>query len=234
MMSQPKRKPLPEPSLNGETSWIFDLDNTLYPERCNLFAGIDKKMGAYISRLLEVDLAEAKRVQKDYFLRYGTTLRGLIEQHGVDAREFLDFVHDIDVSPLEEDPELNATLGALSGRKYVFTNGSTRYAQKVLNRLGLDEVVDGVFDIAHANFMPKPNAAAYQAFVDHFEVDPASAVMVEDMARNLTPAYKMGMTTVWLKTASPWGEIGYNPAHIHYEIEDLGDWLKTVTGPARG
>lgn len=233
-MPRPKRIPAPALSLNGEASWVFDLDNTLYPKRCNLFAGIDRKMGAYISRLLEVDLDEAKRVQKDYFLRYGTTLRGLIEQHGVEPREFLDFVHDVDVSSLEKDPELNATLERLAGRKYVFTNGSTRYARKVLKKLGLLEVVDGVFDIAHADFMPKPNAAAYRAFVDHFEVDPESAVMVEDMARNLIPACKMGMTTVWLKTASPWGQIGYDPAHIHYEIEHLGDWLKSVTGPARG
>ncbi len=211
-----------------QTTWVFDLDNTLYPDHCNLFANIDVKMKAYISSLLGVGTDEAHKIQKDFFIDYGTTLRGLIDVHGVDPREFLDFVHNIDLSPLQEDKALRQALQDIRGSKFVFTNGDTRYAQRVLEKIGIDQEFDGVFDITLADHVPKPNAAAYQNFIRHFDIDPKSAVMIEDMARNLKPAAALGMTTVWLKTAYPWGEIGYDTAHIDYETDHLVSWLEGV------
>jgi len=210
---------------DSETSWVFDLDNTLYPEECNLFAKIDLKMGDFISNLLGVDRAEARRVQKDYFVTYGTTLQGLMKVHGTDPFEFLNFVHDIDLTPVQENPGLRQKLTGLRGKKFVFTNGDVPYATRVLERLGLAGIMDGIFDIAEAGFVPKPNQAAYDSFVRHFSITPQKAVMFEDMARNLVPASRLGMTTVWVKTRYPWGTVDYAPEHIHYETQSLEAWF---------
>jgi len=220
------KKPSKKISNTAETAWVFDLDNTLYPEHCNLFARIDVKMKAYISDLLGVDGDEAYKVQKDYFVRFGTTLRGLIEVHGVDPEDFLDFVHDIDLSSLAEDQPLNRALGDIKGSKFVFTNGDTRYAKRVLEKIGIHEQFEGIFDIAAAGHMPKPNEASYNNFVRHFDIDPEKAVMIEDMARNLVPAANLGMTTVWVKTNYQWSSMGYQAEHIDYETSHLVGWLK--------
>lgn len=208
-----------------ETTWVFDLDNTLYPEHCNLFAHIDLRMGEFIANLLDVDKVEARRVQKDYFVRFGTTLRGLIDQHGVNPEDFLNFVHDIDLSSVDRNEALSARLAGLKGKKYVFTNGDIPYATRVLQRIGIDSYMDGIFDIASAGYVPKPHAATYDRFISHFGVDPAKAVMFEDMARNLVPAAKLGMTTVWMRSTYQWGSIGYDKQHIHYEAENLVAWF---------
>lgn len=210
----------------ADTTWIFDLDNTLYPDHCNLFANIDIKMKAYISNLLGVGADEAYKIQKDFFVNYGTTLRGLIDVHKVDPREFLNFVHDIDLSPLEKDDALRNSLRKIRGAKYVFTNGDTRYAHRVLEKIGIDQEFDGVFDITLAGHMPKPHEASYHSFIRHFDIDPERAVMVDDMARNLKPAAELGMTTVWLKTSLSWGRIGYQAAYIDYETDHLVSWLE--------
>jgi len=208
-----------------ETTWVFDLDNTLYPEKCNLFSLIDIKMGEYLSNLLQVDQVEARRVQKDYFVRFGTTLQGLIKVHNVDPEEFLNFVHEIDLTALEENPALADRLGRLRGRKFVFTNGDVPYATRVLERIGIAGKIDGIFDITRVDFIPKPNSRAYKAFIREYQINPKSAIMFEDMARNLIPASKLGMTTVWIKTASQWAGIDYQAEHIHYEAEHLLDWF---------
>lgn len=210
-----------------EATWIFDLDNTLYPEKCNLFSLIDLKMGAYLSNLLQVDRVEARRVQKDYFVKYGTTLQGLIKVHNVDPEEFLNFVHDIDLTPLEESQPLARKLGTLFGKKIVFTNGDIPYATRVLERLGIAQEIDSIFDIKQADYIPKPNARAYDAFIREFDINPDRAIMFEDMARNLIPASKLGMTTVLIRTASEWAGIDYQAEHIHYETEHIMDWFDT-------
>lgn len=207
------------------TTWVFDLDNTLYPASCDLFAKIDVKMGEFISKLLDVDGPEARRVQKDYFVKFGTTLQGLIKIHGVDPNEFLTFVHDIDLTSVEENKQLKARLESLKGKKYVFTNGDIPYAGRVLDRIGVAGQIDGIFDIAEAGFIPKPNPETYDNFVRRFDFDPTRAVMFEDMARNLVPASKMGMTTVWIKTSSQWGMVDYDRQHIHYQTDRLTDWF---------
>ncbi len=208
-----------------ETTWVFDLDNTLYPEQCNLFALIDLKMGEYLSNLLQVDRVEAKRVQKDYFFKYGTTLSGLIKVHKIDPEEFLNFVHNIDLSPLEANPALAKKLATLEGQKIVFTNGDVPYATRVLEGIGIAGEIDGIFDIARAGYVPKPNSKAYDIFLRDFDINPNRAVMFEDMARNLVPASKLGMTTVWVKNSSNWAAIDYQAEHIHYETENILDWF---------
>lgn len=215
-------------SLNHIDTWVFDLDNTLYPPECDLFAQIDVRMGAFISDLLGVDHHEARKVQKGYLESHGTTLRGLMDHHGVKATEFLDYVHDVDMSPIPPNPALGDMIAALPGRKFVFTNADKPYADRVLVRLGFPDVFDGLFDIIEADYQPKPNENAYRLFLATHHIDPAKAIMFEDMARNLTPAKHLGMTTVWLPTGSPWSEMGAVDDHIDYVADSLDDWLTAL------
>ncbi len=205
--------------------WVFDLDNTLYPPSCRLFDQVDRRMGRFIAEHLGVDPTEARCIQKDYFLRYGTTLRGLMIHHDVDPEAFLSFVHDIDLSVIPPAPALARAMAALPGRRLVYTNGPRGHAERVLARLGLREVVDGIFDITAAGFVPKPREENFQRFLSHSRITPARAVLVEDMARNLVPAARAGMTTVWLRTGYEWGAVDHDPAAVHHEIDDLAAWL---------
>ena len=210
--------------------WIFDLDNSLYPASANLFALIDIRMGEYIQRLLGVEADEARRVQKSYFHKHGTTLAGLMAAHGTDPHDFLDYVHDIDLARLSADPALVAAMDRLPGRKLVFTNGDEAYAGRVLNKLGLGNAFDGLHDIHAMNYVPKPNPASYAILCERHGVDPARALFVEDMARNLQPAKALGMTTVWVDNGSERGAHDADPAFIDYRIADIGCWLTESLG----
>jgi len=183
-------------------TWIFDLDNTLYPASCRLFDQIDKRMGAFIGDLLKVDRVEARRIQKDYFFRHGTTLRGLMSEHGVDPDAFLDYVHDIDHSPVPANAALAAALEGLPGRKLIFTNGTVDHADKVLRRLGVHGQFHGVFDIVHSDYIPKPARGPYEKFIASHAIDPARAAMFEDIARNLEVPAALGMVTVLVRDAA--------------------------------
>lgn len=216
--------------LGGAESWIFDLDNTLYPAECKVFNQIDARMGAFIGQLFDVDAVEARTIQKQYFVEYGTTLRGLMERHGIEPQTFLDFVHDIDLGVIAPAPRLKRALEKIGGRKYVFTNGDLAHAERVLARLGLSQSIDAVFDIRDADYCPKPQPAPYKIMVEKFDIDPARAVMVEDIARNLVPAAEMGMTTAWIKTDYPWGQVEGDATHVHHIVDDLADWLAEVAG----
>ena len=211
-------------------AWIFDLDNTLYPAAAKLFDQIDVKMGAYIQRLLNCDPVEARRVQKGFFHSHGTTLSGLMEAHGTVPAEFLEYVHDIDLSVLAEDRRVIEGLARLPGRKLVFTNGDEHYARRVLERLGLSTSFEAVHDIHATAYVPKPQASAYQGLCDAYAIDPARALFVEDMAQNLAPAKALGMTTVWVNNGSERGAHSASPDFIDYEIADVGDWLERITG----
>lgn len=216
------------PALGSIESWIFDLDNTLYPARVDLFALIDEKMGLYIQRLLDVDASEARRVQKHYFIEHGTTLSGLMAHEGVDPHHFLNFVHDIDMSRLAPDPTLNTALAKLPGRKLVYTNGDADYAGRVLAGLGLVEAFDGLFDIHGARYRPKPHPDAYDDMCSALRVDPTCALFVEDMARNLKPAKALGMATVWVNNGSEHGDADASPEFIDFETHDLSHWLNEI------
>lgn len=213
------------PGLAHIDDWIFDLDNCLYPASTDLFALIDVRMGEYIQRLLACDPAEARRVQKRHFLEHGTTLAGLMRSHGVEPRDFLEFVHDIDLARIAADPALVAALDRLPGRKFVFTNASDDYAARVLERLGLANAFDGMHDIHAMNYAPKPDPASYRALCERFGIEPTRAVFVEDMARNLIPAKALGMTTVWVDNGSEKG--GHDADHdgIDFVTDDVGAWL---------
>lgn len=177
-------------------AWIFDLDNTLYPRHSNLFQQIDERIQDYVSRLLDVDNDNARLIQKDFYRQYGTTLRGLMSEHDVDPDDFLEFVHDIDHSPVKPDHLLADSIRRLPGRKYIFTNGSRSHAEKVAERLGFTDHFEDIFDIAAANLVPKPRAESYQRFINRFDVYPANAAMFEDLYRNLVVPKSIGMHTI--------------------------------------
>ena len=214
-------------SLDDVADWIFDLDNTLYPAHCNLFAQVDRRIGQFIEGELGLDAIEARLLQKRYFREHGTTLAGLMANHAVDPGAFLDFVHDIDVSPVPPSPALDQVLARLPGRKFIFTNGSTAHADRVTGRLGVSHHFEGVFDIIAADYRPKPDPATYDKLIRQHGIVPATAAMVEDLPRNLRPAAALGMTTVLVLTGEEWAETDRTGDHIHHVTDDLVGWLTT-------
>ncbi len=219
-----------DPRFAHITDWIFDLDNCLYPASTRLFDLIDARMGAYIERLLGCDSVEAKRVQKAHFHEHGTTLAGLMKHHGVDPHAFLDDVHAIALDRLAPDARLTAGLARLPGRKIVFTNGDTPYARRVLAALGIASHFAELHDIHAAELRPKPDAHGYRLLLDRFRIDPARALMVEDMAQNLKPAKMLGLTTVWVDNGSERGNHGHHPDFVDHTISDVGEWLGEILG----
>ena len=215
-------------ALRQAEAWVFDLDNTLYPPSTNLFAQIDERMRAFIAGFLDLDLDEARRVQKTYFREYGTTLRGLMNRHGLEPGLFLEYVHAVDLDPVPPNPALAAALARLPGRKYIFTNASAAHAGRITDRLGVTRHFDAVFDIADAEYVPKPEPRVYDTLVQCHGLDPGKTVMIEDIARNLAPAAALGMTTVWLRNDSPIGVEGADGDHVHHVIDDLVPWLEDV------
>lgn len=220
-------------------TWVFDLDNTLYPASSSLFPQIDLRMRRFISERLHMPLDDAFRLQKSYYRQFGTTLRGLMLVHGIEPGAFLDYVHDIDCTVLDEAPRLDAVLGRLEGRKIVFTNGSERHAVNVLGRLGIARHFEGIFDIAAAGYIPKPDPGTYKLMADRHAVAPAAAAMFEDIHRNLVPAAAIGMTTVWVRQdnhpdaaiePSAGSGAGMDLSHVHHVTADLVAWLERATG----
>jgi putative hydrolase of the HAD superfamily len=209
-------------------AWLFDLDNTLYPASCNLFAQVDRRIGSYIAETFNLDATAARALQKRYFREYGTTLRGLMLEHGAEPVAFLDYVHDIEYDPVTADAALDAALGRLDGRKLIFTNGSTRHAERVMERLGVRRHFEAVFDIAAASFLPKPEPEAYRALLARYGIDPAKAAMIDDIPRNLVPAAALGMTTVWLASDSEYAKDGAEGDHIHHRADRIAVFLEAV------
>jgi putative hydrolase of the HAD superfamily len=227
----PKGAPFPLAPLNplrqAET-WLFDLDNTLYPASVDLFAQIDVRMRGYIAEYLGIPVEDAFVIQKQYFREYGTSLKGLMERHGMDPAPFLDHVHNVDLDVLIEMPQLDACLARLPGRKLIFTNASERHAERVLEKLRIGHHFDGIFDIVAADYRPKPEPETYVRLIDRHRIDPRASVMVEDIARNLEPAARLGMVTVWLRNASEIGRLGADGDYIHHIVDDLVEWLAEI------
>ncbi len=218
------------PLFGHVTDWIFDLDNCLYPASTGLFDLIDERMGAYIQRSLECDPVEARRVQKAHFHAYGTTLAGLMRDHGVDAHQFLEDVHAIPLDRVTRDDRLVRGLARLPGRKLIFTNADEPYARRVLDALGVGEHFAELHDIHAAELRPKPDAHGYRLLLDRFGIDPSRAAMIEDMAQNLKPAKQLGMTTVWVDNGTERGNHGHHPDYIDLTITDVGEWLEDMLG----
>jgi putative hydrolase of the HAD superfamily len=188
---------LPDPARFAHiTDWVFDLDNTLYPHHSNLFSQIDVRMTAYVSELLTLPREEARKLQKELYLKYGTTLNGLMELHGIDSDDFLEKVHDIDYSWLVPDPVLGTAIRQLPGRKFIFTNGDRRHAERAAGQLGILEHFDAIFDIVAAGLTPKPARQTYEKFTELHAVAGQTTAMFEDLARNLSVPKALGMTTV--------------------------------------
>ncbi|MEX0853415.1 MAG: pyrimidine 5'-nucleotidase [Bauldia sp.] len=216
-------------------AWVFDLDNTLYPRHTNLFQQVDARIRQYVQRLLKLEPDEATRIQKDYYRRYGTTLRGLMEEHGILPDDFLEFVHDIDHSPVEANPRLAAAIGGLPGRKFILTNGSRAHAEKVAERLGVTGHFDDIFDIVRSELMPKPNRETYERFLAKTGVVPQRTAMFEDLARNLVVPQALGMTTVLVVPTGTrevfteeWELEGRDAAHIDFLTDDIALFLEKV------
>lgn len=217
-------------------TWVFDLDNTLYPHHVNLWQQVDKRIGEFVSAWLKIPADEARRIQKDYYRRYGTTMRGMMTEHGVSADDYLAYVHQIDHSPLEPNPAMGAAIAKLPGRKLILTNGSTDHVDKVLERLGIGSHFDAVFDIIAAELEPKPAPQTYQKFLALHDVEPKSSAMFEDLARNLVIPHQLGMTTVLVApdgtenvVREDWELEGRGAAHVDHVTDDLTGFLTALS-----
>ena len=208
--------------------WLFDLDNTLYSGDTKVFDQVDRKMTLFISDKLNVSVEEAKIIQKNYFHEYNTTLNGMIKNHKIDAQEFLEFVHDVDLEFLKEDKELQNELTNLQGKKFIFTNGSKAHAANVTKRIGIQNLFNGVFDIVDADFFPKPSIEPYKKIIEKHGIDPQYCIFIEDIARNLRPAKKLGMKTAWVKNDEPWAAEFSGESFIDYKIDNLSKFLRRV------
>jgi putative hydrolase of the HAD superfamily len=203
-------------------AWVFDLDNTLYPPAARLFDQIEVRMTAWVMEVVGVGHAEADRLRKEYWQRYGTTLAGLMEEHGVDPDPYLTHVHDISLDHLEADADLAARIAELPGRKIVYTNGSAEYAERVIDARGLAGRFDAIYGVEHAGFRPKPERVAFEAVFAADALDPTVAAMFEDDPRNLAVPHALGMRTVHVAPAPA-------PAdHIHHHTADLAAFLSHV------
>ena len=209
-------------SLSSVTCWVFDLDNTLYPPSARLFDQIELRMTAWVMDALGVDHAEANRLRRHYWEKHGTTLSGLMREHGVDPARYLAHVHDISLDHLERDPKLAAAIRALPGKKIVYTNGSRWHAERVTQARGLSGVFDALYGIEDAGFLPKPERAAYESVFAAAAVDPLRGAMFEDDARNLAEPHRMGLACVQVHTERVESE------HVHHHTLDLGEFLSRI------
>ena len=227
-------RPAPRTFSHVET-WVFDLDNTLYPHHLNLWQQVDVRIRDFIAGFLKITHEEAFTLQKDYYKRYGTSMRGLMTEHGMNPDDFLDFVHQIDHSPLEPNAVLGAAIERLPGRKLILTNGTRRHADAVLARLELDAHFEDVFDIIAAELEPKPSPGTYDRFLKAHDVDARKAAMFEDLARNLAVPYALGMTTVLVVPERTrevfregWELEGRDAPHVDHVTDDLAGFLQTI------
>jgi putative hydrolase of the HAD superfamily len=229
----PLSPPADRPGFSHVTDWVFDLDNTLYPRQCNLFAQIDLLITDYMMAITQLDFTEARVLQKAYYRDYGTTLNGLMQRHSVDPDHFLKTVHSIDYSAVEAHPELIAAIRALPGRKFIFTNGDVGHARAVLARLGGADLFETIHDIRAMDYQPKPLRAAYDGFLSAYGIEPARAAMFDDLDKNLVVPHELGMTTVHVvagedfahEQVEAWELATATGPHVHHRTDDLATFL---------
>lgn len=205
------------------TAWVFDLDNTLYPPEARLFDQIEVRMTAWVMEALGVDRPTADELRVNYWRDYGTTLAGLMTEHGVDPGPYLTHVHEISLDHLEVEPALEAAIAALPGRRIVYTNGSRPYAERVLEARGLEHLFDAVYGVEHASFRPKPERAAFEEIFAKDGIAPDRAAMFEDDPRNLAAPHEMGMRTVHVAPEPVEAD------HIHHHTDNLSQFLNELT-----
>lgn len=224
-------------SLSHVTDWVFDLDNTLYPRECNLFAQIDILISNYMVSVTQLPFDEARALQKTYYRDYGTTLNGLMQRHEVDPDHFLNTVHAIDYSPVSAHEALVDAIRALPGRKFILTNGDVGHARAVLGRLGkADDLFEDIFDIRAMKFTPKPLPEAYESFFAKHGIDARQAAMFDDLEKNLLVPHERGMATVQVVAGDdfshdqvdPWELERTGGEHVHHVTADLAGFLRKL------
>tara|TARA_B100001113_G_scaffold150720_1_gene123600 strand:- start:43 stop:717 length:675 start_codon:yes stop_codon:yes gene_type:complete len=211
-------------------TWIFDLDNTLYSADSGIFQQVHKLMGEFISKNLNMEMPEAKKLQAKYYKQHGTTLRGLMDNHGIDPDYFLDEVHRLDYSIVSSNETLNQELQKLEGRKIIYTNANNKHAIDVLDRIDLANFFDEIFDIKMANYIPKPEIKPYEQIIDLFSIDPESSAMFDDIAKNLVPAKKVNFTSVWIDAGYEnfSDDIEASKEFLDFQTTDLSLFLKDI------
>ena len=207
---------------------LFDCDGVLYADLEGVFGQVSKKMTQYISNKLNVDLKEAKELQTNYFHKYNTSLNGLMIHHDIPPKEFLDYVHDINLDFLEKDTDLRKELETINLNKFVFTNGSKEHVKNITTQLGIDDQFDGIFDIVDAEYSPKPEPKAFDLMIEKFQIDPTETLYIEDIAKNLSIGKERGAKTVWLINNEYWGKKESDKEYIDYKIENLSLFLKEI------
>jgi putative hydrolase of the HAD superfamily len=236
-MNRPERSPAALASLRrfeAVNTWIFDLDNTLYPAESKLWPQVDERITLFLAQMFGLDGISARALQKYYYERYGTTLRGLMEEHLLEPAEFLDFAHQIDLTDLAPDPDLGDAIAALPGRKLILTNGSRRHAENVAGKLGIRPHFEDIYDIEASLFVPKPERKAYERFLDLHGVDPSRAAMFEDLAKNLAVPHDLGMTTVLVLPRAPdpfrseHEQSASEADYVHHTTRDLAGFLGSI------
>ena len=215
-------------NLRNKKNLLLDLDGTVYQDLESVFGQVSKLMTKYISEKLNVDLKKAKELQTNYFYKYNTSLNGLMIHHDIPPKEFLKYVHDIDLSFMKKDVVLRAELEKLDMRKLIFTNGSTDHAKNVLSHLGIADLFENIFDITDAEYQPKPEPKAFDLMTKKFDLEPSETIYVEDIAKNLSIGKKRGCTTVWLINNEEWGKMESDKDYIDYKIENLSLFLKEL------
>ena len=211
-------------------TWIFDLDNTLYSADSGIFQQVHQLMGEFISKNLNMDMPEAKKLQSKYYKQHGTTLRGLMDNHGIDPDHFLDEVHRLNYSIVSSNKILNEELHKLQGRKIIYTNANKKHVIDVLDRIDLTNFFDEIFDIKMANYIPKPELKPYEQIIDLFNIEPKSSAMFDDIAKNLVPAKKVNFTSVWIDAGYEnfSDDIKASKEYLDFSTRDLSLFLKDV------
>ena len=207
---------------------LFDCDGVLYQDLEAVFGQVSKKMTEYISKKLNLDLKVARELQRSYFHKYDTSLNGLMIHHDIPPREYLDYVHDIDLSFLKKDKTLRNELESTNLRKFVFTNGSKEHVKNITTSLGIDDQFENVFDIVDAKYNPKPAAKAFDLMLEKFKIDPNETLYIEDIAKNLSIGKERGAITAWLINNEYWGKKESDKDYIDYKIENLSLFLKEI------
>ena len=215
---------------NKIDTWIFDLDNTLYSADSGIFQQVHNLMGKFVSNYLNIEITEAKELQKKYYKQHGTTLRGMMDYHGVDPDHFLDEVHRLDYSIIGPNKLLNKELEKLQGRKIIYTNANRQHANDVLKKLELTHMFKEIFDIKNANYIPKPEITPYQQIIKNFNIDTSSAIMFDDIAKNLVPAKNVGFTSVWVDAGYEnfSDDIASSKQYLDYETKNISNFLNQV------
>jgi len=228
-----KRIPDTNPDLTHVSHWVFDLDDTLYPAESAIMSQVSSRITDYVSNLLDLNREDAHKVQKQYLGEYGTTLNGLMAHHHINARDFLDFVHDIDTSVIEPDHRLANLIKTLPGRRIVYTNGSLGHAENILHHLGLSHAFDDIFDVEASGYIPKPQREGFDKFTRHFDLPIHQSAMFEDSLRNLKTAHAMGFTTVLVRAKNgsrhDLGQVADDHMdHVHFDVDCLKNFLDSV------